>query len=231
MMFGIDLRAQQIAQIDLVRHETRSTELKDTDVEPSNCGDSLQYNVHGDGVIVTTDVTTDKKPKLKMDLTLPKQTLERGERIEAQIQLENVGSDAVVIPWSSDPHTSKRPSGVVEHEYEMGWFDFQLKNADKRKTSVSLESQSNFLYASTSNPDSVLRIEPGQWLLAKIQFLVEGKRNLSVSLPINLGKAEISAEWRQARFTWQKDGCAVKTGYLSYVYEEHMQPIPITVVK
>ena len=50
-------------------------------------------------------------------------------------------------------------------------------------------------------------------------------------LPIKTGETNVALEWRQARFEWQVDGCAVKTGYYSYVYQEDAAPIKVKVTE
>src|SRR5207245_7030281 len=106
--------------------------------------------------------------------------------------MRNVGLDAVVIPWSSDPQVSKRQSGVVQHAYEMGWFELELTGVGKTKVPLESESESSLLYSSQSNSKSSLRIEPGQWVIAKFKFLLEERQNLSVLLPLKAGKAKIN---------------------------------------
>ena len=162
---------------------------------------------------------------------LSKETFERGEIIDGQILMQNVGLDAVVIPWSSDPQVSNRPSGAVQHEYEMGWFELELRGTGKIRVPLESESESSFLYSSDSNSKSSLRIESGQWVIAKFKFLVEEKQKLSAFLTLKTGKGEINARWRQARYTWQRDGCTVETGYFNYDYQEDAKPVSIEVIK
>ena len=38
-------------------------------------------------------------------------------------------------------------------------------------------------------------------------------------------------QWRQARFTWHRDGRSSETGYFSYDYPEQAKPISIQVVE
>src|SRR5882672_3648046 len=78
----------------------------------------------------------------------------------------------------------------------------------KNRREVPLESgsQTFFLGSSESNPKGKLRLEPGQWITAKIRFAMDEKRNLSVLLQIQPGKPELRAHWRQARYTWHRDG-------------------------
>jgi len=40
--------------------------------------------------------------------------------------MRNVGSEAVVIPWSVDPEILIPSPDAVQHEYELGWFELEL---------------------------------------------------------------------------------------------------------
>jgi hypothetical protein len=76
---------------------------------------------------------------------------------------------------------------------------------------------------------SSLSINPGEWVVLKLRFLIDERRTSSVLVPIKTGEANIEVTWRQARFEWQADGCAVKTGYFSYEYQQDAKPIKIKV--
>ena len=145
--------------------------------------------------------------------------------------MHNVGRNVVVIPWSLDPEVRKRPRGAIQYEYELGWFELELKA--KRRSPVPLESESYsvVLGSSKSNPESSLRLQPGQWVTAKIRFAIEEIRNSSIASPIKPGVAEIGAHWRQGLYTWDQDGCTLKTGYYKYAYEEATHPASIEIRK
>jgi hypothetical protein len=40
-----------------------------------------------------------------------------------------------------------------------------------------------------------------------------------------------ATHWRQARYTWHRDGCTVETGYFSYDYQEDASPVSIEILK
>jgi hypothetical protein len=44
-----------------------------------------------------------------------------------------------------------------------------------------------------------------------------------------LADAEVRAQWRQARYTWHRDGCTVETGYFDY--QEDARPVSIEILK
>jgi hypothetical protein len=226
VMLSVFLHGQQVAQIDLVAHQIpKQVASADSDMALAGC-ESPSYK-HLDGAILETK----GRPKLTLELAPAKQIVRQHETVDAQVLVRNVGSEAVVIPWTVDPEIRKHSPDVVQHEYELGWFELELAAENGRGVPLESESQTFFLGSSESNPQSKLRLEPGQWVTAKIRFAIDEKRNLSVSLAIKPGKAEVSARWRQARYTWHRDGCTVETGYFSYDYQEDASLMSIEILK
>jgi hypothetical protein len=221
-MLSIRIHGQQIGEIDLSRLEGETAEVQNQNVMPDGCG--MPNGVHGDGVIVSPD--PNKKPKIRIDLTLPKDTFRRGETVEGDVLMENVGADPILIPWNTDPRVSIRPKGTSEYAYEMGWFELKLKDGGSLEVPLESASQSNFLYSSAT-----LNINSGEWATFKLRFVIDERRTSSARRPIKTGGADIAIEWRQARFEWKADGCNVNTGYFSYVYQEDAKPIRIKVAK
>jgi len=106
---------QQVGEIDLSRHGGDTAEVQDQNVIPEGCG--MPHGVHGDGVIVDSDPS--KRSKLRIELTLPNDTLRRGETVEGRILMQNVGADPILIPWNADPRVSIRPKDASEYSYEI----------------------------------------------------------------------------------------------------------------
>jgi len=209
-ILSADVRAQQVPEIDLARPQAVGPDTyNDADVVPEGC-DSPHYK-DSDGLI------KHRKSKLKLEIGLTKTNFERGETLQATILMKNIGSDAVVIPWVADSRLGIRPAGTVQYEYEKGWFDVEL-STPKTRVPLELESVSKSLYSSPSVPDSSLRIEPGQSVVVKFNFLIEEKRKLSEKMPIDSGTAVIRVEWRQVRFTWRRHACTVNLGYFNHQY-------------
>jgi hypothetical protein len=226
VMLSVFLHGQQVAEIDLVAHRM-SKQVPSATSDTAVAGCESPFYKHSDGAVLTPE----SRPKLRLEVSLAKQTVHRGETVDAQVLMRNVGDEVVVIPWSVDPEISQHPPNAVQQEYELGWFELELIAKNERGVPLESESQTFFLGSSESNPRSTLRLEPGQWLTAKIRFALDEKRILSVLLPIKPGKAEVSAQWRQARYTWHRDGCTVETGYFSYDYQEDARPVSIEILK
>jgi hypothetical protein len=216
---------QQIGNADLIRPKPHSQEVQPQNLGLDGC--DFPHYTNSDGVIVDTE----RRSKIKLELTLSKKTFRPGETVDGQVLMRNVGTDAIVIPWNPNSQLANRPSNVTQHEYEIGWFELELKGKGTLKIPLESESVSMFLYSSESDSRSTLRVEPGQWITAKLKFLLEEKQILSVLLPVKPGKAEIGVQWRQARYTWKRDGCAVQTGYFNYDYQQDTKAVGIEIVK
>ena len=138
---SIRFYGQRVGEIDLARHQLDKPEVRDVDVMPTGCGTASVS--HGDGAIVAND--PNKRPKLKVELTLPKATFKRGEIVEGSILMQNIGSEPIVIPWSLDPRVSTRPAEVSQYAYEQGWFEVKLRGPHKAEIPLESEPQSRFL--------------------------------------------------------------------------------------
>jgi len=60
---------------------------------------------------------------------------------------------------------------------------------------------------------------------------LEEDRKLSVMQPIEAGSGELTAEWRQVRFTWDASGCEVRHGYYNHRYREERKAVSVEVSK
>jgi hypothetical protein len=217
------VQCQQIGELDLGRQPHDPSEAREVNVMPVGCG--VTPAVHGDGVIVNPD--PNNRSKLKIELKLPTDAFKQGETVESTVLVQNIGTEAIVIPWSLDSNVSIRPRNVSQYAYDMGWLELKLKGPRKVEVPLESESQSHFLYGSMSTPGSSLSMNPGEWVILKLRFLIDERRTSSVLIPMKPGDASIEVTWRQARFEWKADGCAVETGYFSYQYREDAKPTKI----
>jgi len=221
---SVGLRGQQIAEINLVRPKAIGPGSYNADVVPEGC----RHPRYKD----SQTVITHRDSKLKIELVLSnKNEIDRNGTLQGTILMKNVGTGPVVIPWSSNPDVSKRPRDILRHEYEQGWFDAELTGSSKIKVPLETESVSMFLYSSPTVPGSTLTLEPGQWIVATASFVIAERRRCCERLPIETGKAAIKVEWRQVRYTWERSGCTVKTGYFNYGYQEDQNVVGVDVLR
>jgi hypothetical protein len=218
------LCGQQIAETDLARSTSSAPSIYDSDVVPEGCKSPHYTNSDGElghpKLALSVELKLLKEPKLRV-----------AETVQAIVLLRNTGHETIEIPWNSDPLTQREASGIMRHEYEEGFFEIELHGLGKMSVPLEIESVSMPLYSALSVPGSSLRIEPGQWITAKLSFVLEEDRKLSVMLPIEAGSAELRAEWRQVRFTWNASGCEVRHRYYSHRYREERKAVGVEVSK
>lgn len=106
-----------------------------------------------------------------------------------------------------------------------GGLKWKSKTSTRRGIRLESESVSSFLYSSPSAPGTSLRLEPGQWIVARFDFILEADYKSSVGRHLRSGKADIVLRWRQALDTWRREGCKIETGYYNYDYGAEAKPV------
>lgn len=216
------LHAQKVGEIDLTREPP---EPKVENAAAADCKGAEQGFSHSDGYMLSL------YGAIKLDLrivSLSSMQPALGSTVEAEISLKNADTANIVIPWSADPATAHRPAEAMRNEYEAASIQMWMK--DERGRQEFLKSVSVPVYSSDAHPGSTLTLLPGQWAILRIKFrLLVDEKEPSHSLAT--GPAQLRAVWRQARYTWQRDGCSVNSSYSSYsgFYEQRAEPIYIFV--
>ena len=212
----ISARAQEIASKDLLRTATASSAMSPIQIEekPENPNGCRKMGAGGyvDGVTLDED----KKPrKLRVELVeISTRKLTIGSEIIATAKLQNVGGKSVRIPWSTDFRTTMNGQDPDSRSWEVAEFRMSIRDQQNPKYYDKLVTTSSPLYASRFVPDSYLRIEPGQWVTARISFMVVVQNPEFEKL--NVGTNTLAMEWFQtARSRVVKD-CSVTLGYFPY---------------
>ncbi len=148
-----------------------------------------------------------------------------GDRVKGDVVVKNVGSEDVQIPWTMDPKIITPKVGSLQHDYDLGWFEVELKYKDASEIRLESESVSGFLYGSPTAPGTSLQLEPGQWIVAKFDFILEEDHKSSAGQRLKSGKAGVTVRWRQALYTWRREDCKVETGHYNYNYETESKPV------
>lgn len=209
---------QKIADIDLTQPPP-SVRLHQAGIVPKECG-APEY-VNSDGAIVSSKGRFQLIPQL---MILNGKTFRLGDRVKGEVLMRNIGPDAVEIPWTVDPQISIPRVGSLQHDYDLGRFEVEIKNQHAAGIRLESESVSSFLYSSPS-PGTSLRLEPGQWIVARFDFILEADYKSSVGRHLRSGKADIVLRWRQALDTWRRESCKIETGYYNYDYGAEAKPV------
>jgi hypothetical protein len=219
---GSTVYAQQVGEVDLT---LELPAVSQEHVLPDDCEGASSGNTHGDGFIIPQG----DRPKLELHVnSVSTVKPDLGSVIEAEIALKNGGKTDINIPWATDPNTAHRPAGATHYEYESAWLWFWLKDESGREK--ILKSFSLPLFGSANQPQSTLKLRPGQWVNMHIKFKLVFQDDGDL-VGFVRGPAEIRIEWRQGNYTWERKGCNIATGYSSYdsFYEQKTDPVKIVV--
>jgi hypothetical protein len=63
--------------------------------------------------------------------------------------------------------------------------------------------------------------------VARFDFILEDDRKSSAGRRLKSGKADITTRWRQALYTWRREGCKIEAGYFSYDYKTESNPVAL----
>lgn len=216
---SLNAHAQKIAEIDLTR-PLPAVPMVRRDVVPKECT-SPEFTT-SDGAIVSS-------VKLEIQLAiLNEKAFAMGDRVKAEVVIKNVGDDQLDIPWTLDPNVIALDANSLQDESEEGWFEVELKG--KPPIRLEAESVSGYLYGSLTKPGTTLRLEPGQWIVGKFDFLMEQNRKMSAALfHIGEGTHDVLAHWRQVKHGWRREGCKMESSFYSYDYAEETKPASIKV--
>jgi hypothetical protein len=182
--------------------------------------------VNSDGDIVSPKGSLE----LKLELSILNGTsFVPGDRVKSEVLLKNVGTEPVDLPWTVNPKIALPSPNSLQHEYEKGWFELELNGQHATGIRLFSESLSNSLYSSPSAPRTSLHLDPGQWIAARVDFILEEDHKSSVGRRVTSGKATVVARWRQARYTWKQEGCKIDMGYYSYRFKIDSKPTDVEV--
>jgi len=157
----------------------------------------------------------DRKPRqIQLDMVKIDDTnLILGREIAATVRLQNVGTDPIQIPWSTDFRTTWKGQDPDHRKWEFGQFQMALGQGDKHYYD-ELITTSFPLYGSEFVPGSMLTVKPGEWITAQISFLVSVQRPQFES--IETGPADLTLEWFQTVRRRDVEDCGITLGYFPY---------------
>jgi hypothetical protein len=177
---------------------------------PGGC-EKLLPGIIADGIVNTDD--NQPRPILVEVAKITEQEPAEGSELDAEVRLQNTGTRAIEIPWSGDPNVIETGQSSNWYEWQGGYFEvfFRARNPN----GVMLKSLSPDLYGTRFHPGSLLTLQPGQWITAKIRFKLEAKYLYNVG-EFQGQEAELFVRWEQVnRVIWIKD-CKEGSGFYRY---------------
>jgi hypothetical protein len=177
---------------------------------PGGC-EKLQPGIIADGIVKTDD--NQPRPILVEVAKISEQEPAEGSELDAEVRLQNTGTRAIEIPWSGDANVIETGQGSKGHEWQGGYFEVFFRA--RKPNGVMLKSLSPDLYGTRFHPGSLLTLQPGQWITAKIRFKLEAKYLYKVG-EFQGQEAELFVRWEQVnRVIWIKD-CKEGSGFYRY---------------
>jgi hypothetical protein len=211
----ISVRAQEIASKDLllppaVFSATAPIQPNEKPEHPNGCAKM------GVGYVDGVSLEEDKIPrKLGVELVkISSKKLAIGSEIIATAKLQNTGSKSVQIPWSTDFRTTMDGQAPDNRSWEFGEFRMSLRDKQNSDYYAPLVTTSQPLFASKFVSGSTLKLNPGEWVTARISFRIE-VQNPSFE-KLNVGTAALAMEWFQTVRTRVVKDCGVTLGYFPY---------------
>jgi len=193
--------AQQIASVDL-------TKIPDSHAPDAAVRDTCGAGI-ADGVVVSSPA---ERPKILVEvIRLGDDAPRIGEEIEAEVRLQNDGEKPITIPLNTDPGTMEISRNQGHLEWEQGYFTVRL-NSD------FLQTFALPLFGSDFVPHSLLTIQPGQWIEAKIRFKLEIAHSTNTAR--KAVSAKLSVEWEQAKEVQPVTNCTDMHENYDYHYEQ-----------
>ena len=215
--------SQQIASVDLTQsiESNHSTDKPSIPPPPEGC--EKPEGMIADGVMLPED----KKPReILLELTkLSDRSPKVGSEVVAEIRLKNIDEKPINIPWSTDPNGRTKNQDPDHLEWEQGGFEILLESYGN-DGSVLLKSAEFALFGSKFSPGSLLTIQPGEWVIAKMNFIIEARYFGTLG-----GESRLSVRWEQAARTWTRSKCGVNTGWFGYNDGFYKQERPAVIIQ
>jgi hypothetical protein len=149
-----------------------------------------------------------------------------GSELQAEVRLRNIGKQSIQIPWSKDPRVKNEGQDPNHVVWEVATFQVFLKR--DHGNSVLLKNSSEWVAGSRFSAGSLLTLQPGEWITAKVKFTLEGKY-LYHPGEFGVGKFQFFMEWDQVSRSWYVKNCGAWNAYFQYDHFYEQKSLPLTV--
>jgi hypothetical protein len=202
---------QQIGVVHIPLSEpTQPTAEQNAAQLPSGCTQPMVG--FGDGAVKPP--RNQKRAILLEIVKLTNQPLEVGSEGRAEVRLKNVGDQTINIPWSTDSRVMQKAPNPDLLQWEQANLGIVL--LDNKKRTIALKTAEWPLYGSKFVSGSRLKIKPGEWITAFLDFKVEDLYQFVSVTEFPVGKLSLSVEWGQASRTWRREKCGWNSVWSDY---------------
>jgi hypothetical protein len=227
LTLGFSSVAQEVGSVDLrpstspsktaadekKKKDSAVAEEKDEKKElPGGCEKLLPGTI-ADGIVETDD----KQPRpifVEVASVSEKEPTE-GSELDAEVRLQNTGTRTIEIPWSEDPKVIEIGQGSKGYAWQGGYFEVFFRAGNTN--GVMLKSLSPDLYGTSLHSGSLLTLQTGQWITAKIRFQLAAKYLYKVG-EFEGKEAELFATWEQVNRVISIKDCKEWSSFFRYDY-------------
>jgi hypothetical protein len=226
LLLAVSTSGQQAASVDLTRPKLVAESPKNTENAKGAGGcEKTSLGTIADGFTESDD--KQPRPIRVSFINLSNLRLQPGGELEATVQLLNSGKKPIEIPWSADWETIVSGQDPNVRSWTVGMFEVHLKGKEHH---AELKGLSQILYGSQFVSGSSLTLKPGEWITARINFVVE------VAHPayeqVDEGDAQLSVKWFQTSRSEVEKDCRVSLGYFPFKsYEQENPPVTVQLEK
>jgi hypothetical protein len=217
-------RAQQIGSVDLSKAAQPSKSSEDLAQAKSLTGCStLTPGMIKDGVVGLGQQPREIAVKM---VSVSDEKPTEGSVLQGEVELRNISTEAIQIPWSTDPGVIQRGQDPNHLYWEVATFEVLFKS--RKENQGFVKSLTTNLYGSRFAIGSMLTIQPGQWVTATVRFKLEALY-LPVPGEFKEGPLQLLAEWEQRAREWSVKDCVVTNSYFRYgdFYSQQQSPLSI----
>jgi hypothetical protein len=224
-VFLASVQGQQVGSLDLTQplQPAESAEKQEESNLPEGCK-TLSGGGIADGYVDPEDhqLREIEVSMISVSETKPPE----GSELQAEVRLRNIGKQLIQIPWSKDPRVKTEGQDPNHITWEAATFEVFLKR--KHGNDVLLKNSSEWVYGSRFSGGSLLTLQPGEWITAKVKFTLEAEY-LYHPGELGEGESQFIVEWDQVSRSWNVKNCGVWNAYFQYDHFYEQTNLPLTV--
>ena len=150
--------------------------------------------------------------------------LRGGKSVTAVLHIQNVGKDALLLPWAVDPELIERPDIKGEFRYfEVGLYAALTQPGHQGYFHAPVQ-----LYGAPDVSGTMLELRPLNWAQFRIRFPLECKPSPNVCNHLTSGPALLSFHLNESEDTVTYSKCSIASGS-TRVHSVSSQPVKVDV--
>ena len=150
--------------------------------------------------------------------------LRSGDAVTAVLHIQNVGKDALWLPWADDPELIERPDAKGEFRYsEIGLYAALTQPGHQAYFHAPVR-----LYGAPDVLGTMFELQPRNWAQLRIRIPLECKPSPNVCNDLTSGPALLSFHLNESEDTVTYKECSIATGS-TRLHSTSSQPVKVDV--